>query len=58
MRDYKDLRQISLFTLMKNQKFDYRSVIKFLVLEGESSSNIHKRIVVVYGHHAPSRTSF
>ena len=39
---------------MENQKFEYRSVIKFLVLEGESPSNIYKRLMVVYGDHAPS----
>jgi histone-lysine N-methyltransferase SETMAR len=42
---------------MENQKLEYRSVIKFLVLEGESPSNIYQRMVVVYGEHAPSRTT-
>jgi len=42
---------------MENQKFEYRSVIKFLVLEGESPSNIYKHLMVVYGDHAPSRTT-
>ena len=45
------------FTLIENQKFEYRSVIKFLVLEGESPSNIYKLMVVAYGDHAPSRTT-
>ena len=41
---------------MENQKLEYRSVIKFLVLERESPSNTYKRMVVVYGNHAPSHT--
>ena len=52
-----DFRQISLFTLMENQKFEYRSVIKFRALEGESSFNVYKRMVVVYGDHASSCTT-
>ena len=42
---------------MENQKFEYRSVIKFLALEGESPSNIYKHMVVVYGDHTPSHTT-
>ncbi|CAF1081757.1 unnamed protein product [Rotaria sp. Silwood1] len=41
---------------MEIQKLEHRSVIKFLVLEGHSPSNIYERMVVVYGDHAPSRT--
>ena len=57
MREYKYFRQISLFALMENQKFEYRSVTKFLVLEAESPSNIYKHMVVVYGDFAPSPTT-
>ena len=57
MREYNDFHEISLFTLMENQKFEYRSVIKFLVLEEKSPSNIYKRMVAVYGDHAPSPTT-
>ena len=57
MPEYNDFREIFLVTLMENQKFEYRSVIKFLVLEGESPSNIYKRMVVIYGDHAPSPTT-
>ena len=42
---------------MKNQKFECHSVIKFLVLGGESSSDIYKRMVVLYGDHALSPTT-
>ena len=42
---------------MENQKLEYHSVIKFLVLEGQSPTNIYKRMVVVYGDHTPSRTA-
>ena len=42
---------------MENQKFEYRSVIKFLVSKEESSSNIYERMVVVHGHHASSPTT-
>ena len=42
---------------MKNQKFEYLSVRKFLVPEGEALSNICKRMVIVYGNHAPSCTT-
>jgi len=41
---------------MENQKFEHRSVIKFLVLEGQSPSSIYERMVAVYGDSAPSRT--
>ena len=41
---------------MENQKFEHRSTIKFLVLEGQSPSNIHERMTAVYGDSAPSRT--
>ena len=41
---------------MENQKFEHRSIIKFLVLEGQSPSNIHERMTAVYGDSAPSRT--
>ena len=58
MLEYNDFRQISLFTLMENQKFEYRSVIKFLVLEREFPSNTYKHMMVVYGDHTPSCTSF
>ena len=34
---------------MENQKFQHRSIIKFLVLEGQSPSNIHERMTAVYG---------
>ena len=42
---------------MENPKFEYRLVIKFLVLEEEAPSNIYNRMVVVYGDHAPSHTT-
>ena len=42
---------------MENQKFEYRSVIKFLVLQEQSPSNIWKCMIVVYGDHAPSCTA-
>ena len=57
MPEYNDFRRISLFTLMENQKFQYRSVIKFLVLKGESPPNLCKHMAVVYGSHASSRTT-
>ena len=57
MREYNGFYPITLFTLMGNQKLEYHSVIKFLVLEGECPSNIYQRTVVVYGKHAPSRTT-
>ena len=57
MREYNDFCQISLFTVMENQKFEYRSVLKFLVLKGESASNIYKYMVVVYGDRTPSCTT-
>ena len=57
MREYNDFRQISLLTLIGNQKFEYRSVIKFPGLEEESPFNIYKRMVVVYGDHASSSTT-
>ena len=41
---------------MENQKFQHRSIIKFLVLEGQSTSNIHQCITAVYGNSAPPRT--
>ncbi|CAF3544865.1 unnamed protein product [Rotaria sp. Silwood1] len=41
---------------MENQKFEHRSIIKFLVLEGQSPSNIHERMTAIYGDSAPSRT--
>jgi hypothetical protein len=42
---------------MENQKFEHRSIIKFLALEGQSPSNIYERMVVLYSNHAPSRTT-
>ena len=45
-----------MYILMENQNFQHRSIIKFLVLEDQSPSNIHKRMTVVYGDSAPSRT--
>ena len=54
MREYKDFHQISLFTLMENQRLEYHSVIKFLASGGQSSSNIYKRMVVDYSDYAPS----
>ena len=41
---------------MENQTFEYRSILKFLVLEGQSPSNIHERMTAVNGDSAPSRT--
>ena len=41
---------------MENQKFEHRSIIKFLVLEGQSPFNIHERMTAVYGNSSPSRT--
>ena len=35
-------------------KSEYRAVIKFLVLEREHATNIHERLVNVYGDAAPS----
>ena len=57
MREHNGLRQISLFTLIENQKLECRSVIKFLVLEGQSQPNIYKRMVVVYGDYVSSLTA-
>ena len=42
---------------MENQKPEHRSVIQFLVLKGQFPSNIYKRMVAVYGAHAPSGTA-
>ncbi len=42
---------------MENHKLEHRSVIKFLVLEGQSPTNIYELIVVVYGDHVPSHTT-
>ena len=41
---------------MENQKFQHRSIREFLVLEGQSPSNIHQRMTAVYGDNAPSHT--
>ena len=41
---------------MENQKFQHRSIIKFLVLEGQSPSNIHECMTAVYGDSGSSRT--
>ena len=41
---------------MENQKFQHQFIMKFLVLEGQSPSNIHERITSVYGDNTPSRT--
>ena len=41
---------------MENQKFQRRSIIKFLVLEGQSPSNIDERMTAVYGDSGSSRT--
>ena len=57
MREYDDFCQSSLITLMENQKLGYHSVIEFLVLKGQSPSHIYKRMVIVYGGHASSRTA-
>lgn len=35
-------------------KNEYRAVIKFLTLEGQSPKNIHERLVAVYGESSPS----
>ena len=47
---------ISIYILMENQNFQHQSIIKLLVLEGQSHSNIHERMSAVYGYSAPSRT--
>lgn len=39
---------------MEEQKFKYRAVIEFLTLEGISASEIHPRLINVYGDNAPS----
>ena len=41
---------------MENQKFQHRLIIKFLFLKGQSPSNIHEHMTVVYGDSAPSHT--
>ena len=41
---------------MENQKFQHQSIIKFLVLEDQSPSNIRQRMTAVYGDNVPSRT--
>ena len=41
---------------MENQKFEHQSIIKFLILEGQSPTNIHGRMTAVYGDSTPSRT--
>ena len=43
---------------MENQKFQHRSIIKFLVLEGQSPSNIDECMTAVYGDSGSSRTMF
>ena len=53
MREYADFCRSFLFTLMENQKLEYRSVILFLALKGQSPSNIYQRMVIVYGDHPP-----
>jgi hypothetical protein len=57
MREYNGFCQITRFTLVENQKLEHRSVIKFLVLEGQSPTNIYERLVVVYDAHAPTCTT-
>ena len=57
MLEYNDFHQFSLCTLIEYQKFEYRSAIKFLVLEGKSPANIYERMVIIYGDHASSRTT-
>ena len=41
---------------MENQKFQHRSIIKFLFLEGQSPSNMHECMTAVYGDGGSSRT--
>jgi hypothetical protein len=38
-------------------KLEYRSVIKFLTLEGETPKNVHERMTKVYGVTCPSYTT-
>ena len=39
---------------LKMEKFEYRAVIKFFVKEGLTPTEIHLRIVNVYGDSSPS----
>jgi hypothetical protein len=42
------------FTKMEKEKEQYRSVIRFLFLEGKSRSEIKERLDAVYGDSSPS----
>jgi hypothetical protein len=55
MREYNHFYMITRYILMENPKVEYRSVIKFLVLEGQSPTNIYERMMAVYGDQTPSR---
>ena len=39
---------------LKMDRVEYRAVIRFLLLEGENATNIHKRLSNVYGKSSPS----
>ena len=39
---------------LKMDRVEYRAVIRFLLLEGENATNIHKRVSNVYGKSSPS----
>ena len=39
---------------LKMDRAEYRAVIRFLLLEGENATNIHKRLSNVYGKSSPS----
>ena len=43
--------------VMDFEKFEHRSVIKFLTKEGAAPKDIHQRLINVYGDLAPSKTT-
>ena len=44
-------------TSWQNGKTEYRAVIKFLVLEGQSSKQVEERLTSVYGQSSPSSST-
>ena len=42
---------------LKMDRVEYRAVIRFLLLEGENATNIHKRLSNVYGKSSPSNST-
>ena len=48
------MREKRIMADTENCKLEYRSVIKFLILEGNSPQDIHHRMITVYNDDAPS----